>query len=85
MALETTSGQLFGLPYATLQAMQTTWTNVLTEIAASGQSHAITGRTFTQANLAEVRRTLAEINAAIAFASGTRVRRTYANFGGLTR
>jgi hypothetical protein len=85
MPLEVVSGQFFGLPYATLQALMASYTQALTDIATAGQSHAVTGRTFTLANIAEIRRTIAELQAAINQSNGARVRRTLAYGGGFTR
>lgn len=78
-------GQFFGLPYATLTLLMTQYQQVLTDIAVAGQSHAITGRTFTQANIKDVNDTIQELQAAINRSNGTRVRRTFAYGGGFTR
>ena len=61
------------------------YTLALTQVATAGQSHAVTGRNFTLANIAEIRRTIAEIQAAMNQSQGIRVRRTLANHGGFTR
>lgn len=73
-------GTFYGLPLATLQTMQTAWLACLTGIATAGQSYQIAGRQFTRADLAEVKDTIAELQAAIERANGTRVTQTYANF-----
>jgi hypothetical protein len=85
MPLEVVSGQFFGLPLALLQSMMAAYTQALIDVATAGQSHAVSGRSFTLANQAEIRRTIQELQAAINQSGGTRVRRTYANFGGYTR
>lgn len=85
MPLEVISGQFFGFPYATLQSLMSAFTQALTDIAVSGQSHSITGRTFTLANLPEIRRTIAELQAAMNQSQGIRVRRTLGYGGGFTR
>lgn len=84
MAISVISGQFFGLPPATLNALMASYTQALTDIATAGQSHAVTGRSFTMANIAEVRNTIAELQAAINRANGTRVRRTLGYGGGFT-
>lgn len=73
-------GTFFGIDAATLQSMKADWIACLHGIAAAGQSYQIAGRQFTRADLAEVKDTIAEIQAAIERASGTRVTQTYANF-----
>lgn len=85
MPQEVISGQFFGLPYATLTSLLNSYTQALTDIATAGQSHAISGRSFTLANIAEIRRTIAELQAAINRANGTRIRRTFGYGGGYTR
>ena len=85
MPLEVISGQFFGLPYATLTGIMSAYTQALTDLAVAGQSHAVSGRSFTLANIAEVRRTIAELQAAINRSNGTRIRRTFGYGGGYTR
>ena len=85
MALRPVSGSLKDLPLATLTALQTQATQALTDILLSGQAHTIMGRSFTQANIESLEGLIAEINAAISFASGTRVRKTLGSHGGFTR
>lgn len=79
------SGIFFGLPYTTLQTLMASYVQALTDIATVGQSHAITGRSYTFANLAEINHTIQELQAAINQSNGTRVRRTRAYGGGFTR
>ena len=43
-----------GLPLATLLQMQTTWLQVLNDIATVGQSYTFPNRSLTKANLPEV-------------------------------
>lgn len=85
MPLELISGQFFGLPTATLNTLMASYTQALTDIAVAGQSHAVTGRSFTLASLPEIRRTIAELQAALNQAGGGRVRRTLGYGGGFTR
>lgn len=77
-------GQFFGLPLATLNSLMASYTQALTDIANVGQSHAVTGRSFTLANIAEIRQTIQELQAAINQANGVRVRRTFGYGGGFT-
>ncbi len=74
------TGDLFDLPLATLQQLQTDYSACLTAIAVAGQSYTIGGRQYNRANLPEVRATLAEITAAIARNQGTRITQTFARF-----
>lgn len=85
MPLQPISGQFFGLPYTTLTALMTSYTQAMTDIATAGQSHAVSGRTFTLAQLPEIRITIAELQAAINRSQGTRIRRTSGYAGGYTR
>ena len=73
-------GIFFSLDAATLATLKTNYVACLTAIAVAGQSYSISGRTFTRANLAEVTKTISEIQAAIDRASGTRSTQTYPNF-----
>ena len=74
------TGIFYGLPLATLQTMQTQWLACLAGIATAGQSYSIAGRQFTRANLSEVKDMVAELQAAIDLADGTRTTVTYPNF-----
>lgn len=75
------TGQFYGLPAATLASLLTTYTTALTAVATTGQSYAIAGRSFTRADLPEIRQTIAEIVAAQNRAAGTTRGQTYAGFG----
>lgn len=77
MAIE---GLFFGLDAATLATLKADYVTCLSAIAVAGQSYSISGRTFTRANLKEVAQLLAEVQAAIDRAAGTRVTAAYANF-----
>ena len=55
----------FGLPLATLQALLTNYLACLTAIAVGGQSYSMGGRSFSKAQLAEVKDTIRELQAAI--------------------
>ena len=46
----------------------------------AGSSYSIAGRSFSRANLGEVRDTIAELTLAIQSANGTRIRTTYTKF-----
>jgi hypothetical protein len=71
-----------GQPYAQLQTWMAAYQQALTDIANTGQHYSVTGRTFSAADLPEIRQTIGEIQAAM---NGTRVRRTFAYGGGFTR
>lgn len=60
-----------GFPVARLTSMQTKYLDAIEAVATGGQSYSINGRSFTRANLDELRDTLAEINAAIEKLNGT--------------
>jgi hypothetical protein len=59
-----------GLPLVDLQDLQTKYIQVLKDLATGGQSYTFPGRSFTRADLAECRNTLAMINTAISSVSG---------------
>lgn len=77
-------GIFFGLPAATLQTMMGQMTQALADVTTVGQSYAVTGRSMTLANIAEIRQTIGEIQAALNQSNGTRVRRTLAYGGGFS-
>lgn len=60
-----------GLPLADLQDLQTKYVQAIKDIATAGQSYTFPGRSFTRANLPEMRKTLSEIRIALAQATGT--------------
>lgn len=66
------SGDFFGLDSATLTSLKTKFITCLEAIAVAGQEYEIAGRQFTRADLPEVRQTIAELQAAIERAGGTR-------------
>lgn len=74
------TGKFFGLPVATLNAMLTTWLECLNAIAVAGQSYTIANRQFNRAQIEEVTAMVAEIQAAIERANGSRVTKTYSRF-----
>lgn len=76
MAIE---GIFFGLDAATLATLKTNYVACLNAIAVAGQSYSISGRTFTRANLKEVAQLVAEVQAAIDRAAGTRITHYYPN------
>lgn len=62
----------FGLPLATLQQLMTDYLACLTAISKVGQSYSMGGRSFSKAQLNEVKDTIRELQAAItAHGSGT--------------
>lgn len=75
------SGSFVGLPLATLTSLRDKYISCLEAIAVAGMSYSIAGRSFTRANLTEVRNTIEELTYAIKLADGTRVINTYAKFG----
>jgi len=74
-------GSFVGLPVATLTSLRDKFVSCLEAIAVAGVSYSIGGRSFSRANLTEVRNTLEELNYAINLANGTKVINTYAKFG----
>ena len=74
-------GDFIGLPLATLTSLRDKYITCLEAIAVACSSYSIAGRSFSRANLGEVRDTIMELTLAIQQATGTRVRTTYANFG----
>jgi hypothetical protein len=71
-----------GLPLGTLQSLQTAYIDCLTALA-SNQSYSLNGRSLTRVNLPDVQQALANINAALALASGTTTTTSYVSFTGL--
>ena len=74
-------GSFAGLPVATLTSLRDKYVSCLEAIAVAGVSYSIGGRSFSRANLTEVRNTLEELTYAIKLADGTRTLTTYAKFG----
>jgi hypothetical protein len=74
-------GDFIGLPLTTLTSLRDKYITCLEAIAVAGSSYSISGRTFTRANLSDVRDTIAELTLAIQQATGGRIRTTYAKFG----
>jgi hypothetical protein len=72
-------GLFLSLTVAELTTMRAEWVACLRSIAVGTQSYSIAGRTFTRANLSEVKNTLAEIAYAMDVKSGNVVRTTYAD------
>jgi len=73
-------GDFLGLPLATLTSLRDKYVTCLEAIAVAGSSYSIAGRSFSRANLGEVRDTIAELTLAIESANGARIRTTYAKF-----
>ena len=74
-------GSFVGLPVATLTSLRDKYVSCLEAIAVAGVSYSIGGRSFSRANLGEVRDTIEELTYAIKLADGSRVLTTYAKFG----
>ena len=72
----------YGLPLATLESLRDQYVDAITAVATNGVSYSIGGRSLSRANLTEMRNTLGDILNAIAHASGSRRRTTYASFSG---
>lgn len=75
------SNPFLGLPIGTLTALQSSYIDAVTALAAN-QSYSLNGRSITRANLDQVMAALANINAAIALASNTTSSQTYVSFTG---
>jgi len=73
-------GSFVGLDLPTLQSLRSQYTDCVGRIAAAGQSYTVAGRTFTRADLSEVKDTLAELTYAIRLVSKTGARRVKLNF-----
>lgn len=65
-----------GLPTVDLIDLQTKYVQVIKDVATTGQSYTFPGRSFTRADLPELRTTLSEIRIALAIANGTGGRST---------
>lgn len=74
-------GSFVGLPLATLTSIRQKYLDCLEAIAVAGASYSIGGRSFSRANLGEVRDTIEELTYAIKLADGTRTINTFAKFG----
>jgi len=74
-------GDFIGLPLTTLTSLRDKYITCLEAIAVAGSSYSIAGRSFSRANLGEVRDTIAELTLAIQQATGGRIRTTYTKFG----
>ena len=61
-------GAFVGLPVATLTSIRTKYLECLEAIAVAGASYSIGGRSFSRANLGEVRDTIEELTYAIKLA-----------------
>jgi len=60
-----------GLTIEQLNTMRAQWLQVLSDIAAGGQSYAFPGRSFTRADIPNVKQTLSELRAAIEVTSSS--------------
>jgi hypothetical protein len=77
MALKRT---FFGLPAQTLQTQLNNWLACLTAISGTAQSYSIAGRSVSRAQLAEVKDTIRELQAALNNANGRRITRVRPDF-----
>jgi len=50
--------------------MRTQWLQVLSDVAGGGKSYSFPGRSFSRADLPDIRNTLSELRTAIEFTSG---------------
>jgi hypothetical protein len=66
-----------GLTAAELAAMKTEWLACLSSVSTGSQSYSMAGRSFTRADLPEIRETIAEIGYATQIANGNLVRYTF--------
>lgn len=71
-----------GLPLGTLTSLQSSYIDCLTALA-SNQSYSLNGRMIQRVDLEKVQQALANINAAIAVASGSSASQTFVSFTGL--
>lgn len=67
-------GLLIGVSSSKLTELKTAYEDCLLAIAEAGQSYSIGQRTFTRADISQVRETLGDINYALELAQGTRTR-----------
>ena len=65
------SGSFVGLPLATLTSLRDKYVSCLEAIAVAGASYSIAGRSFSRANLTEVRNTIEELSYAIKLADAS--------------
>lgn len=70
----------YGLDAATLASLKTKYITCLESIAVGGQSYSIANRSFTRADLPEIKDTIAELQAAIDFVSGNAITTTVPSF-----
>jgi len=71
------TGAFEGLTLAHLQTIQSDYVACLHAISVAGQNYSIGGRSFSRANLAEVKSTLLEVNTALKKLIGARTRTVY--------
>lgn len=76
------SNAFIGLDIATLQSLQAEFLAAIRALAVS-QSYSLNGRSLQRSDLAQVKATLGEINAAIADATGASANVTHVSFTGL--
>lgn len=65
-------GAFFGLPLASLLALQTQYVNAAAEVSTVGKSYTVGNRSYTLDDMTDIRQTLLELGAAIRKATGNR-------------
>ena len=65
-------GSFFGLPLSTLQALQSQYVTAVAQLSTIGKSYTVGNRSYSLADLPEMRQTLLELGAAIRKATGCR-------------
>ena len=78
--METGGYEFVGIPLDQLLSLRDTYMLCLAEIAVAGSSSTIGSRSFTHANLTEVRNTIFSLNKAIKLAQGLSTRKSIAAF-----
>jgi hypothetical protein len=68
--LALTDNPFLDLPLAQLQTLQAAAIQAITDIFNAGQSNSFPGRSFTAANMAEIRKIAADLRVAINYQSG---------------
>lgn len=66
-----------GLTAGELTALKTEWLAALSAVATGSQSYSMSGRSFTRADLPEIRKTIEEIGYALKITQGTLTRAVF--------
>lgn len=72
LSIMAVSGAFFGLPLPTLQALQAQFVTAAAQVATVGKAYTVGARSYTLDDMADIRQTLLELNAAILKATGRR-------------